>query len=120
MLPAALVAGIGADVAFDPVHRHVPLCPFKALTGWDCPFCGGLRAVDELVHGHLTAALHANAVVIIAGPLLVLLWCDSMRRHQAGRPARVVPKWTWLAAVVVLSAFTVVRNLPSMAALRPS
>jgi hypothetical protein len=28
-----------------------PLCPFKLLTGWNCPFCGGLRMAHDLLHG---------------------------------------------------------------------
>ena len=41
--------------AFDPAHRHVPLCPFHTITGWQCPLCGGLRCADALVHGQWSA-----------------------------------------------------------------
>src|SRR5262249_58881390 len=67
------LAAAVADVAFDPVHRHVPLCPFHPVTGWWCPLCGGLRAADSLVHGHIGAALHYNGLFVAPLPP-VLFW----------------------------------------------
>ena len=113
-------AGVAGDVAFDPVHRHVPLCPFRAITGWDCPFCGSLRAVDRLVHGQVDAALQANAVLVLALPLLAWMWFDSAARRATGQRPRHAPRWAVAAGVLVLAAFTVVRNLPSMSVLRPA
>ena len=116
LLPAGIGAGVLVDVAFDPVHRHVPMCPFKAITGWDCPLCGGLRAVDQFAHGHVVAALHANVVVMIGGPLLVAAYLLGL----GGPEHRRVPRWLVWAGAAMLVAFTVVRNLPSMRALRPA
>jgi hypothetical protein len=110
----ALVAlsAVVADVAFDPVRRHLPLCPFHAVTGLQCPLCGGLRAVDELVHQHLATALRDNVLVVAAVPLVIVLWLLS----RTGRPVRNVPA---VAVVVLAVCFTVVRNLPFATALRP-
>jgi hypothetical protein len=120
-LRAHWVAALGAasatfaDAAFDPAHRHVPLCPFKGVTGWWCPLCGGLRSVNALVRGHWAAAWHANALFIISLPLIVLYWLD-WRRHSAARPPS---RPAVIAVVVVMAAFTVLRNIPPMSALRP-
>jgi len=118
---AAALAGAAllADVALDPAHRHVPLCPFHALTGAWCPLCGGLRAADALVHLHLRAALHDNAVFVLALPLLALWWIDWTRRARAGRPPRTLGRVAVLAVVLLGAGFTIVRNLPFAAALRP-
>jgi hypothetical protein len=116
LLPAGLGAGVLVDVTFDPIHRHVPMCPFKAITGWDCPLCGGLRAVDQFAHGHVTAALHANVLVMTGGPLLVLAYLIGVRRPDR----KPVPRWLIYAGAALAVAFTVVRNLPPMHALRPS
>lgn len=117
---AVLAAGAAlTDLVFDPVHTHVPLCPFRALTGLDCPLCGGLRAVYELLHGRLGAALHDNAVVVAGLPVVALLWLLWAVRARAGRPAPRWPRAATLAIVVLAVAFTIVRNLPFATALRP-
>lgn len=54
---------------------HYPLCPTKALTGLDCPGCGGLRATHALFTGDLVGALDHNAyVVLVVIPLAVVAW----------------------------------------------
>ena len=116
---AGAAAALAADVALDPAHRHVPLCPFHAITGWQCPLCGGLRCVDALVHGQWSAALHDNALLVAALPVLVWVWFDAWRRSRTDRPQRSVPRRGIVAVVVVLATFTIVRNLGAMAALRP-
>ena len=118
-LAVTIGAGVAADVAFDSVHRHVPLCPFHALTGGWCPFCGGLRAVDSLAHGQLTAALRDNALVVAALPLLLVLWLDWAQRRRDGRATRRVPRAATVGAIALVVVFTVVRNLGFATGLHP-
>jgi len=108
------LAAAVADVAFDPVHRHVPLCPFHAVTGWWCPLCGGLRAADSLVHGHIGAALHYNVLFVAALPLVLFWWLDWMRTGRVRR----LPRAAIVALIAIAVAFTVLRNLPFAATLR--
>lgn len=108
-----------ADLAFDPVHTHVPLCPFRAVTGLDCPLCGGLRAVYELLHLRVGAAVRDNVLVVAALPVVVGLWLLWVLRARAGRRAPRWPRGATLAVVALAVAFTVVRNLPFATALRP-
>jgi len=116
---AAALAGAAllADVAFDPAHRHVPLCPFHAITGGWCPLCGGLRAADALAHLQGRTALQDNVLFIAALPLLALWWVQWVRR--SGRPGRPLPRSAVVAIVLAGVAFTIVRNLPFAHALRP-
>ena len=106
---AVLVGGL-AYVGFGNPHSPsfvFPPCPFKALTGWDCPACGGLRMTHDVLHGDLAAAFVDNAFVLIGLPML-LAWV-LLRRHR-GKPAMNTP-----ALIVVIAAavtWTVVRNLP--------
>lgn len=116
---AATVLALAGDVAFDPSHRHVPLCPFRALTGWWCPLCGGLRCADALAHGHLGQAVHDNVLLVAALPLLAWAWLDWVARSRAGKPARRLGAAGVALIVAVLVAFTVVRNLPPAGFLRP-
>lgn len=111
---------LAADVALDPAHRHVPLCPFHAATGWQCPLCGGLRSADALAHLHLAAAARANLLLVLALPLLAAWWVDWTRRSSAGRPALRISRGVVIAIVALAVVFTVVRNLPFASVLRPS
>ncbi|PUA79122.1 DUF2752 domain-containing protein [Nocardioides currus] len=90
-------------------------CPTKLLTDLDCPLCGGLRAVNDLTHLDLAAALSSNVLVVLAIPVVLLLWARRLvacwRGGEAMRPL-VVPTSVWVVGLVVLAVFTVVRNLP--------
>jgi hypothetical protein len=107
----------------DP-HQHGSwgLCPFNALTGLYCPGCGGLRAVNDLTHGHLGAALSSNVVVTALVPVATLLLAVWAVDGWRGR-TRHVP-WQRLRPVVavlitVLVVFTVARNTGAGAWLAP-
>ncbi len=117
---AAGAAAVLADVAFDPVHRDVPLCPFHAVTGWWCPLCGGLRAVDSLAHLQVPAAVHDNLLVVAMLPLVLLWWLDWVVQARSGQPRRAWPRYLGFTALALALAFTVLRNLPVAAGLRPS
>jgi Protein of unknown function (DUF2752) len=84
-----------------------PRCPFKWLTGWDCPFCGGLRMTHDLVHGHLLAAIADNAFLLVLLPLLTGLVVVRRRRGVAPLPAPAA-----IALAVAALTWTVLRNLP--------
>lgn len=120
LAPVGVAAGVGlAALALhlrDP-HQHGSwgLCPFQVMTGWDCPGCGGLRAVHDLSNGSISAAWHSNAVLVALVPVVVAAWGVWMLR-ASGRPVAVprVGRWqVWCAlGVVALVAFTIVRNTP--------
>jgi hypothetical protein len=116
---AASVAALAADVLFDPLHRHVPMCPFHAATGWWCPLCGGLRAADSLAHLDVRAALHQNLLFVSALPLVAAWWLTWLLRARKDRPRPAPPRVVVAASVVVAVVFTVVRNLPIAGGLRP-
>ena len=116
---ALSLAALGADAAFDPAHRHVPLCPFRAATGWWCPLCGGLRSADALVHLQVRTAVRDNVLLVAAIPLLTLWWFDWARRRRRGDVARSLPSTVIVAVIVIAVGFTVIRNLPFAAGLRP-
>jgi hypothetical protein len=74
MIAAGLLAGSGVLYTFSPTeHRFYPICIFHALTGWQCPGCGGTRALYHLLHLHVGQALEYNALVTLLAPL-ALAW----------------------------------------------
>lgn len=116
-LGAAVVAATAAISALDPVSHHVPLCPFQAMTGLDCPACGGLRAVFSLSRGDIVGAASHHLLFTVAVPFLVVGWFVWTFRAFATPTAvpRARPRWWGATALVVLVAFTVARNLPVFA-----
>jgi len=107
---AAALAGT-FDVVGDLSRTHVPLCPLHALTGLWCPLCGGLRAVHALSRGHIQSALHDNAMLVLALPVMVALWAQWAARTRSGGARRPWPRGATLAVITALAAFTVLRNI---------
>ncbi|MFI5792186.1 DUF2752 domain-containing protein [Streptomyces sp. NPDC051677] len=99
-----------AAALFDPTRPgRFPTCPFRALTGLDCPGCGSLRALHELTHGHALAAVDHNALLVVFLPFGVVVWL----RAVTGAPAAwVLPVWAARAVPVVVVLWAVIRNLP--------
>jgi hypothetical protein len=118
----ATAIGAGAVVfLFNPsTHGFYPICLFHQLTGWNCPGCGGTRAVYALLHGNFALALKDNAlfVVLLAAAASRGIWfvAKIIRRRPSGEflPAKIL--WVVLAGAVI---FTVLRNLPAFAFLSP-
>lgn len=104
--------GLGALSYVGLVDPHrpgaiFPPCPFKMLTGWDCPACGGLRMTNDLLHGNLSAAVVDN-VFLLAGLPLLAMW--SLWRVRRG--SRVLTPAFLFVVVIAATVWTVVRNLP--------
>lgn len=119
---AAAVAVVGAFSLLDPNRTHVPLCPFHVVTGLDCPLCGSLRAVHELTRGHLAVALRDNVLLVGAVPVALAAWLVWLVDARTGR-LRTRRRWSRAATIATVAAmlvFTVLRNLPLAAALRPA
>lgn len=90
------------------------LCPFKAVTGLDCPGCGTLRAVHAMTRGHLGQAAGLNIMSVVMLPVVLVAWVGWMRAGWIGGdhqglvlPAPLVRALPWL-----VGAFWVLRNLP--------
>lgn len=116
--PLVVAGGVlAATVALRLRDPHVEgswgLCPWKLLTGWDCPGCGGLRAVNDLSHGDVGAAASSNFAFVAMVPVLAVAWLLWLRRTTTGRRARPVPGWVWTTGLVALGVFTVLRNTPA-------
>lgn len=107
---AALGLGGLAYVGLLDPHRvgsPFPPCPFRLLTGWYCPGCGGLRMTHDLLHGDLAAAAVDNVFLLVGLPLVGLWWLWRRRRAK--------PVWTPVALAVMAVAavvWTVARNAP--------
>ena len=84
-----------------------PVCPFKALTGWNCPACGGLRMTHDVLHGDLAAAVVDNVFLLVGLPMLAAWLLVRWRRGQSLMPMPAI-----VVIIVAAITWTVVRNLP--------
>lgn len=113
VLAGAAAAGCVALALVDPTdHQVTPPCPFRMMTGWWCPLCGGTRAVGSLVRADAATAFRFNAAVVLLLPVVVAAWVrwafpgrvpafDAVARRA--RPLGI-------AVGVALLAFLVLRN----------
>ncbi len=118
LLLLAGLGGLGAACVvlffFNPEQYHFyPVCVFHAVTGWQCPGCGGLRATHQLLHGHIAAAWHFNAMVVLLAPVAAWFLMREVVRLTTGRnlPGSLAAPaflWTALPAFVL---FGVLRNI---------
>lgn len=106
VLLGGAVAYIGLADPHDPDFVF-PACPFKLLTGWNCPACGGLRMTHDLLHGDVAAAAVDNIFLLIGLPAL-LAWVAV--RWRIGRP--IFPTQAIAVIAVLAVAWTVARNMP--------
>ncbi len=116
---AALAAVAATGFAYlytrDPTAGGLyPFCLFHRVTGLYCPGCGTTRALHALSHGRLLAALGYNPLAVLLLPPLsyaCLCWVvDRLWGRRLPRP-ELGPAWG-RAAVVVVFAFWVLRNIP--------
>jgi hypothetical protein len=113
--------GLALSVLYATTGVGVP-CPFRALTGWQCPLCGGTRMGAALLHGDVAAAYAFNplafdALVVLAA--LAAVWAIEVSGGPAVRLPRGVTArlrrvrslvWTLLVLLMAV-AYTVIRNL---------
>ncbi len=125
LVTAGLVGGLTLALHVRDPHSSGSwgFCPWTVLTGYHCPGCGGLRAVNDLTHGDIAAAASSNLVFVALVPVLVLWWLHWTRRAWTGTPRQVLARRqaTVLVAAfaVVAAVFTLARNLPAGSWLAP-
>jgi hypothetical protein len=91
-----------------------PTCLIKLTTGFDCPGCGGTRALWYLLHGDLPAAAHHHIMAVFLAPFLVyayVAWAAGVLFNRRLPQLRV--SFRAIALLLgVWGVFSVVRNLP--------
>jgi len=107
--------GLAVLFFFDPERSaFYPLCPLHAITGWDCPGCGTLRALHQLLHGHFAAAWRFNPLTVSLLPVPAwLVLREAIWQFSGIRLPGLVtrPAFAWALAVVAVF-FGIVRNWP--------
>ncbi|WP_341267876.1 DUF2752 domain-containing protein [Gordonia malaquae] len=117
VLGVGVAAGVSALVMIgDPTTPggFLPPCPTNALLHVNCPGCGSTRALYSLLHGDVPAALHYNALGVIAMVLIVVAFVMHVVGLWRGRKLRSWQhlRYTPWIALAVTAVWFVIRNLP--------
>ena len=113
--------GVGISALYATTGIGLP-CPFREVTGWECPFCGGTRLGSALLHGDIAAAFGYNPVVflsLVLGVVVGAIWIvEALGGPRVRPPAswssaarRIRPAVWWTVAGVLTALYVVIRNL---------
>lgn len=74
--------------------------------------CGAQRVVHSLLHGDISGAFQANALLTLASPLIIfLLWVEIRRKKNPVLYARIYSPTCAIITASVLVIWFVVRNI---------
>ena len=59
-----------------------PKCIFHILTGYDCPSCGGQRALYALLHGRWLDAVKLNPFLLVSIPYAIAVFYTSFSKSE--------------------------------------
>jgi hypothetical protein len=120
-IAATVWLGLAAGATFlflfnpaSPAHQFFPKCPFRMVTGLQCPGCGSTRALYQLLHLHPIAAFKLNPLMMLTLPFIVYGFLGFTKSAITGQPQRriFIPSlylWAWLGLMIF---FWIFRNTP--------
>lgn len=90
----------------DPLETaEMPKCTFYVLTGWQCPGCGGQRALHYLLKGEIWESFKQNPLLYFAVVYIAAVLAFGKKlKFLTGVKACVF----WLVAII---AFWILRNV---------
>ena len=93
------------------------LCPFRLLTGYECPTCGTTRSLGSLIQGDVVGALNNNPLGIVVAVAImwfvfanrsflsfakrIRAWWDETSRVQQVFVVSVLCSALWLRAILL-------------------
>ncbi len=94
---------------FEPTDvSFFPACFFKKITGFDCPGCGGQRALHDLLHLRFQEAIDHNLLLVAGSPFLAFAGINAFFLEKKQN----FTKKTLTVLSIFILLFWIVRNLP--------
>lgn len=87
-------------------------CPFRLITGFQCPGCGISRMLISLVHLDFVSAYHYNPFILLTSPIILFIIVYSDYRYiKTGDGS--FGKWNFIlmAELAGLLIFGILRNI---------
>jgi hypothetical protein len=99
---------------FDPSsYGFYPTCLFHRTTGLLCPGCGSLRALHQMLHGHIWTAFRYNPTLVTSMPFLAVLAGLVSIAWFRDKPVTFAVPRKWLLLIIGIGlAFSIWRNIP--------
>ena len=102
---------------FDPQQAGwFPRCPFRVVTGLECPGCGSQRAVHRLLNLDVAGALRENVLLVLSIPYLAAGFILETRKAPGEGTLRWRKRLYGQKAIYVILAvimlFWAARNIP--------
>jgi hypothetical protein len=110
-----IIAGAAYLFAFEPGKSGFFLpCPFRLLTGFNCPGCGVTRALHQLLHGHFETAFMLNPLFLLAIPFILFAFLRYSVIVMRGGvpPPNALPAPYIYAIFFIILGFWIFRNTP--------
>ena len=115
LIPVALMPVLVFFYRFNPeMYGFFPKCPFRVLTGFDCPGCGSQRAIHALLHADVSSAADYNLLLVLSLPLLITHFFYRLLSLTTGKNYRLELLYKPVTPVIIfilVLAFWIMRNL---------
>ena len=106
-----LLVGLAYYVFVSLTNIGIP-CPVRLITGFQCPGCGISRMLMSLVRLDLAAAFQYNPVVLLTLPIILFFVIRSDIDYvRTGKNSLDRYQPIWIAELVILLVFGVIRNI---------
>ena len=95
-------------------YWFMPKCPFKLITGLNCPGCGIQRAIYALMHGEIKEAIHYNYYLLYSGPYaasFLLVWLLPQNSFRGKLKSIIENKHVVDFYIVTFLMWLVIRNI---------
>ena len=95
-------------------YWFMPKCPFKLITGLNCPGCGIQRAIHALMHGEIKEAIHYNYYLLYSGPYaasFLLVWLMPQNSFRDKLKSLIENKHVVNFYIVTFLMWLVIRNI---------
>lgn len=87
------------------LENHLMTCPYKALTGFDCPGCGMQRSFIELLKGNIVDSLYLYPALL---PTIFTLLFTAAHLIFKFKNGPAVIKYSFISTVIiVLISYTI-------------
>jgi len=112
ILPLGVVVGLSKGLGHFPV---LATCSIKSYTGWDCPGCGGQRAIDALLKGNFKEAFFYNQLIYFYVVVLIYIYVLFVEYYLL-KNKRLMQRFGFSNAfvlffIVTISLFFLLRNI---------